>query len=316
MKLKFFVLPILTISLCSCGLSTELNRKSFYFDTYTDTRLFEGTQDNLKDITNIFRKIDKLTDNYKARDVSNVFTINNTNENVKVDKDLYEILNLSFSSDLDDLHYFNPLIGSLSKKWKNSLENHEILPQSTIDEELLKIASSSLELLSSTTVKRSGDAEIDLGAVAKGFALDKVKSYLDKKNISKYLVDCGSSSILLGEKANGENFKIQIANANNKYLSLKNCVISTSSMSRQAVEIDGVKYSHIVNPTNGSVINKNDVAIVISQSGYLGDILSTDFVNESVEDIKTLEKKYNVQSLIFKDNKIIYKNKSIEVLDK
>ena len=190
------------------------------------------------------------------------------------------------------------------------------MPQSTIDEELLKIASSSLELLSSTTVKRSGDAEIDLGAVAKGFALDKVKSYLDKKNISKYLVDCGCSSILLGEKPNGENFKSQIANANNKYLSLKNCVISTSSMSSQAVEIDGVKYSHIVNPTNGSVINKNDVAIVISQSGYLGDILSTDFVNESVEDIKALEKMYNVQSLIFKDNKIIYKNKGIEVLDK
>ena len=87
-------------------------------------------------------------------------------------------------------------------------------------------------------------------------------------------------------------------------------------MSSQAVEIDGVKYSHIVNPTNGSVINKNDVAIVISQSGYLGDILSTDFVNESVEDIKALEKMYNVQSLIFKDNKIIYKNKGIEVLDK
>ena len=121
MKLKFLVLPILTISLCSCGLSTELNRKSFYFDTYTNTRLFEGSEDNLKDITNIFKKIDKLTDNYKARDVSNVFTINDTNENVKVEKDLYEILNLSFSSDLDDLQYFNPLIGSLSKNWKNSL---------------------------------------------------------------------------------------------------------------------------------------------------------------------------------------------------
>lgn len=316
MKLKFSLLPILTVSLCSCGVSKELNRKSFYFDTYTETRLYEGNEQNLTEIMEIFKKIDKLTDNYKAREINNLFTINNTNETVEVSKDLYEILKLSFSDDLSDLNYFNPFVGSLSKKWKNSLEKRKILPEITIKEELTKMASSSLEFLSSTALQRTGESEIDLGAVAKGYALDKVKSYLKKNKISKYLVDCGSSSILLGEKENGENFKIQISSSHNKYLSLKNCVISTSSNSRQGVEIDGVTYSHIVNPVNGSVINKNDTAIVISESGYLGDILSTDFVNEDIEDIKILEMKYNVKSLIFRNNKIVYQNKGIEVLDK
>ena len=92
-KLKFLILPIITISLCSCTTSKELNKKSFYFDTYVNTRLFEGTEDNLKDINKIFSKIDKLTDNYKARDITNVYTINNSGNGTKieVDPDLYEL---------------------------------------------------------------------------------------------------------------------------------------------------------------------------------------------------------------------------------
>lgn len=313
-KLKLLILPITTISLCSCTTGKELNKKSFYFDTYVNTRLFEGTEDNLKDINNIFKKIDKLTDNYKARDMSNVYTINHTNENVVVDPDLYNILNLSFSSDLEDLIHFNPLCGSLSKKWKNYLEKGQILPNSVIDEEKTKMGSSSLEFVSENTVKRNGEAEIDLGAVAKGYAVDKVKEYLNKKKITKYLVDCGSSSILLGEKEGGKSFNIQISNLQNSYLSLKNCVISTSSMSRQMVVIDGKKYSHIVDPISGSTINKNDAAIVVSNDGYLGDILSTDFVNEEISKIKEIEQKFSVKTIVIRNNKVIYQHKDLEVL--
>lgn len=313
-KLKFLILPIITISLCSCQTGTELNKKSFYFDTYTNTRLFEGNEDNLKDITNIFKKIDKLTDNYKARDVANLYTINHTNENVEIDSDLYNILSLTFSSALDELNYFDPFCGSLSKKWKNYLEKAEILPNSVISEELEKMNSSHLNFPSENVVQRDGEAEIDLGAVAKGYALDKIKEYLNKKKITKYLVDCGSSSILLGEKESGKNFNIQISNLQNSYLSLKNCVISTSSMSRQMVVIDGKKYSHIVNPVTGSTINKNDAAIVISNDGYLGDILSTDFVNEEISKIKEIERKFSVKTIVIRDNKVVYKHKNLEIL--
>ena len=177
MKSKLLVFPLLIVPLVSCSANKEIRRNSFYFDTYTESRLYEGNESNLDDIEKIFAKIDKLTDNFNARDLNNVYKVNTTTENVEIEPELYEVLKLSFSSDLDSLNYFNPLCGSLSKKWKESLANKQVLDQATIDAELLKMQSTHLEFVNETTVKRVGEAEIDLGAVAKGYALDKVKDY-------------------------------------------------------------------------------------------------------------------------------------------
>ena len=314
MKAKLLILPLIIIPLSSC--QKEIKRNSFYFDTYTETRLYEGSENDLSEINKIFSKIDKLTDNYRERDLNNVYKINNSTENVQVEPELYEVLKASFCNCLDPLKYYNPLIGSLSKKWKNSLENKVILDQETINLELTKMASTSVSFLEENTVKKTGEAEIDLGAVAKGYALDKVKQYLDSKNYTKYLVDAGSSSILLGEKNGGKDFKIRISNLDNTFLLAKNCFISTSSYDKQAVEIDGVNYSHIVNPVNGSAINENDAVIVISNKGYLGDILSTAFINESLDSIKELELHFEVKTIVIKNKTMVYKNEGIEVTNK
>ena len=316
MKRKFIIFPLLIIPLVSCSTTKEIKRNSFYFYTYVDTRLFEGNEPDLNNIDQIYKKLDKLTDNYLARDLDNVYKINNSTENVQIDEDLYKLLELTFSSDLSSLEYFNPLCGSLSKKWKESLQNKVVLDEITINEELEKMATSSLEFLGENTVKKVGEGEIDLGAVAKGYALDKAKQYLASKNYTKYLIDAGSSSILLGEKNNGGDFKIKISDLDSSYLIAKNCFISTSSFSRQNVKIDGKNYSHIINPVNGSAINENDTVIVVSDFGYLGDILSTDFVNESIDSIKELEKQFNVKTIVINDGKISYQNDSLEVTNK
>ena len=313
--IKFLLFPTLLFSLASCTVNKEIHRWNFYFDTYCDYKLFEGDVNNVIDIDDILSKIDKLTDNFNNRDLTNIYIVNNLENNVEIEPELYEILKLSFSEDLSSLNYFNPFIGSLSKKWKEALNKGEILADSVIEEELVKMASSSLEFVNENTVKRNGDAQIDLGAVAKGYALDKIKEYLDQKEIKKYIVDLGSSSILLGEKQNDEYFTVKISNLDNAYLMLKNCVVSTSSYERQKVEIDGQIYSHIINPKTGSAKNENDAVIVISEKGYLGDILSTDFVNESLDSIKELEENFNVKTIVIKDKKIVYQNEEIEVIE-
>ena len=144
-KLSLLLLPL--ISLVSCSSGKEISRKSFYFDTYTETRLYEGKESNLNDINQIFSKIDKLTDNFDERNINNIYTINKTNENVVVEPELYDILSLSFSTSLSSLNYFNPLCGSLSKKWKESLNTKQVLSETVINEELEKMTNTHLELL-------------------------------------------------------------------------------------------------------------------------------------------------------------------------
>ncbi len=314
MRNKSFLLAFLPIFIISCSSSTNpIESKIFGFGTYIDAKLFEGSKEDMKEIENIFNTYDKLSDNYLQRDVTNVYSINQVNSEMEVDSKLYDLLKTSFEVSYKAT-YFNPLCGSLSKKWKESLTKKEVLNETVINEELDKMNNSSLEFSGNNTVSRNGGAEIDLGGIAKGYTLDVVKTYLDEKDIKQYLINAGSSSILLGEKNTKDGlFTIGLKDVNNAYLKAKNCFVSTSSISEQGVTINGVKYSHIINPITGSAINQNDAVIVISEQGYLGDALSTSMMMNTIEEIQTIENECHVEAIVIKDGKITYKNNNIEV---
>ena len=315
MKLRILLSLLSIFSVTRCSVSPLSYGWTFAFDTHVLTRIYKNNQeDKIEDLKRIFAHLDKLTDNYQQRDVNNIYTINNTNESVTVDPDLYHLLELTFSHDLDSLSYFNPLCGSLSKKWKESLEKEEILSDEIIAQELSKMNNTHLEFLGNNTVKRVGEAEIDLGAVAKGYALDKAKEYFNEKNISGYLIDGGHSSILAGEGPLGRKLKIRLNDAK-YYVELKNCFISTSAYTEQYKTINDVIYSHIINPKDGSAVSLHKGVIVISDLGYLGDILSTAFINESIDSIKELEKQFSVKTIVFDELwKPAYQSDGVEFL--
>lgn len=279
-----------------------------------EIKLYEGKKNHIDDIEAILNKIDKLTDNYQARDVYNVYALNKTNEELTIDKDLYDLLKLSTSFNEEVSSYFNPLCGSLSKKWKESLKNSQILDKNTINEELLKMNNTSLVYKEDNVIQRLGEGEIDLGGIAKGYALDKVYDYFKKQGLTKYLINCGKSSILLGEK-NSRNglLTIKIDSLKDQYFKLKNCFLSTSGLAVQGKTIEGVTYSHIINPNDGSAFNKHDAVIVISDKGYFGDALSTAMMLNTVDEIKELEITYNVKTIVIDQGKVTYKHESVEL---
>ena len=320
MKNYLKAFPFLLIGLlasCSFNTGKALESHLFYFDTFIDSKLYQGDENDLKEIKNILLLYDSLADSYKSRDKTNVYTLNQTNEEVEVSEELYNLLKTSISVTTEGAENYNPLFGSLANKWKDSIEDKSVLSSAVIEEELQKINSSELLLKDDFKVQRVGEAEIDLGGIAKGYALDKVKDYLNSKEISKYLINAGSSSILLGEKDSKDGlFTIKIKDLTNAYFKAKNCFVSTSGISEQGVTIDGVTYSHIINPSTGSAVSLNDTVIVLSETGYFGDALSTSFMNNSVEEIKEIENEYSIKSIVIKNGKIIYKNSDIEVIYK
>ena len=314
MKPKYLLL-LFPVLLTSCSKSVKpLENKIFCFDTMINVKLYEGEQNDLTELTNLFSKYGKLSDNYQSVDFTNVYTLNHTNEEVTVTKELYDLLKCSFDVKNEGANYFNPLCGSLAKKWKESLKNQQILAENAKNEEVLKISSSSVVFGNVNKIQRLGEAEIDLGGIAKGYALDQAKNYLVSKGYKNYLIDGGSSSILLGEKNSKDGlFSVGIKDLSNSYLKLKNCFVSSSSISEQGVVIDNVKYSHIVNPLTGSVVNENDAVIVVSDKGYYGDAMSTSLMMNTIDEIKTLEAEHNFKAIVIKNNQIAYCNERLEV---
>ena len=94
---------------------------------------------------------------------------------------------------------------------------------------------------------------------------------------------------------------------------MKNCVISTSGSSEQGKTIEGVKYSHIINPITGNAVNNYDSIIVVSEDGYLGDALSTSMMFNTIEEIKAIEQTQNVKVIVIKDHQLLYRNEDLQV---
>lgn len=315
MKKIAYLLPLFAIALTSCSTNNKvIESKVFCFDTLVEAKLYDGKNEHIKEVEKILNNISDLTDNYELKSNNGVYAINQTNDEMTIDEKLYSLIVDSLYMSYNVADYFNPLCGSLSKKWKESLAKKEILSETVINEELEKINNTVITFKENNVIQRTGEAEFDLGGVAKGYALDLVNNYLQENGVGSYLINAGSSSIALGEKQNKDGFfTVGLKEVKNAYIKAKNCFISTSSIYEQGVTIDGVTYSHIINPKTGSAINVNDGVIVISSNGAYGDAFSTSLMNNTVDEIKEIEEINDIKTIVIKNNKIVYSHKDIEV---
>jgi thiamine biosynthesis lipoprotein len=122
---------------------------------------------------------------------------------------------------------------------------------------------------------------LDLGAIAKGYAVDEAMKVLRARGIRSALV-AGSGDIAVSDAPPGTNgWRIELASldATNappaKFILLKNAALATSGDVFQHVEINGVRYSHIVDPRTGLGLTDHSLVVVIAKDCLTADSLST-----------------------------------------
>lgn len=168
--------------------------------------------------------------------------------------------------------------GELIDLWKvNSGGN--IPSDVEISNALEKISIKNLEIDQEKVSLKCG--KIDLGCVAKGYACDVLKKEFEKKHEECAIASFGSSSVLYGEKSDGEAFSVGVTNPDDKdenigILKLSECFVSTSGGYERFFEADGKKYSHIMDLENGRPVETDILSVtVIGDSGWYTDMLST-----------------------------------------
>jgi thiamine biosynthesis lipoprotein len=130
---------------------------------------------------------------------------------------------------------------------------------------------------------------IDLGAVGKGIYLDEVKAVLDEKNVSGAVISAGGSILVYGAKPDGVPFKVGIKDpfgedASGTFGIIKisgGYFISTSGSYERYIDLDGVRYHHILDPGTGypawsQAEGTCPVSVtIITNDGFTSDALST-----------------------------------------
>ena len=119
------------------------------------------------------------------------------------------------------------------------------------------------------SIYKKSDFLLDMNGIAKGFAVDKIAQQLEEKQIHHYMIEIGGEVKVKGEKSPNKPWIIGIESPNEdknklsgKISSKENRAISVASSGdyRNYWELDGDKYSHIINPRTGKPIGHKTVA--------------------------------------------------------
>jgi thiamine biosynthesis lipoprotein len=122
--------------------------------------------------------------------------------------------------------------------------------------------------------------QLDLGGIAKGYAADQALLALKKHGVTRALVAAGGDIAVGDAPPDADAWTVGIAPVEDpeskpkKYLLLKNAAVSTSGDAEQYVEIDGKRYSHIVDPKTGLGLVGRMTVTVVAPNGITSDSLT------------------------------------------
>lgn len=178
---------------------------------------------------------------------------------------------------------FDVTVGPAVNHWRRARRRHELPAPEALAAARAALGFRKLGLDSASRSVRleAAGMKLDLGGVAKGFALDEAMQVLKARGIRHALLT-GGGDMLMSEPPPGETgWRIELAPLDapdappTRFLRLKNCALATSGDLFQHVEIHGVRYSHIVDPRTGLGLTDHSLVTVIAPTGIQADSLAT-----------------------------------------
>lgn len=200
----------------------------------------------------------------------------------KISADLARVLLLSRELWERSDGAFDPSVAPLVGLWRAARRSGVLPAPELLEAALRRRGFEALELdaeIPSARFRRA-DLGLDLGAIAKGYAADEALAVLRAHGVSRALVD-GGGDLALGDPPPGAaGWRIAVESRADPtraaaVLLLANTGVATSGDTWQYVEIDEVRYAHILDPETGLGLREALVVTVIAPTCALADGLAT-----------------------------------------
>lgn len=265
-----------------------------------------GAKDDLERIDNEINGLETSVLSWR-KEGSDVYRINSgAGEYVSVSPDTVSIIKECTKLSEKCGGKFDISVGPVTKLWDFGGDNQRLPEKSEIESALSNVDYTKIEV-SGNAVKIAKGQSVDLGAVGKGFACDRVKELLKNGKTKSAVISVGGSLLLYGKKT----FSVGIVDPENDKasmgtLKLRDTCVSTSGDYEKFFEQDGKTYHHILNAKTGYPATSEFKSVtVVCESGLLSDALST--VCFLVGYRKSIEilKEYDAEAVfIFKDKTV------------
>lgn len=271
----------------------------------------------VKEITRIEKLISSWDPNSKTSEI-------NANAGMKpviVDQELFDLIYRAQGiSKLTD-GAFDISYASMDRIWKFDGSLTVMPGDEEISNSVAKVGTQHIVLNpdnNSIYLKLKG-MKIGFGAIGKGYAADKAKELLIKQGVTAGIINASGDMNTWGKQPNGEDWKVAITNPLDKnkvfaLLPITNGAVVTSGDYEKYVEINGKRYSHIIDPRTGYPSTGIISVTIFAPKAELADALATSvFVMGKDSGIDRINQLPKVECIIIDDYGNITTSKNIEI---
>ncbi len=225
--------------------------------------------------------IDAALDRMEAVDAK--FSISNTESPVYLfneqgtpitDTEILDIVQAALHITLDSEGAFDITAAPIIELWGFYGDSPRIPSKREIDTCLVHVGFEHLSLTSRGLQKNDPRVKIDLGGIAKGYAIGQAVSVLKEYGIESALIDAGGDVYALGKR--GKNpWKVGIKDPRGDgilgYVEVENTAVMGSGDYERFFEIDGERYHHIFNPRTGYPVPGLAGTVLICRNPMMAD---------------------------------------------
>lgn len=171
-------------------------------------------------------------------------------------------------------------VAPLVQQWRDAASQERLPEPEAVDAVRSHVGMEHLELGGGVATLHRG--RLELGAVGKGYALDRAAAVLREQGLPVALLNFGGQLLALDAPTGREGWEVYVSferslapDAPYVLLTLENRSIATTGDSERGYVIDGVRYSHVIDPRNGMPVNAGHGVSVLADSAEFADAMST-----------------------------------------
>ncbi|KQC10485.1 MAG: hypothetical protein APR54_11945 [Candidatus Cloacimonas sp. SDB] len=308
MRKKDIVNLVLFLVVLAIGYILHINRtyrhtrSEFKLDTIVELDILSRDKNIESLLDSVFLMIDAFDNRFSYyKTDSELYKINHSPlEKFYISPEFYELLKLGNLVYVQSDSLFDLTVGPLTDIW--NIESEIIPAQPEIETAKNRIGFYKISF-SDTTLLKSEEVKLNLGGIAKGYIIDRIAAFLERKNIISGTINIGGDILLFGQKKPlniGIQHPRKERNQIIEVLSVANKAVVTSGDYERFYIKDSIRYHHIIDPKTGFPANRNLSVTVIADKAVIADAYSTAFLlMERNRAIALADSIDNLEALIF-----------------